>query len=88
MSFLWGWGGTVEATQKNGKTILLTIGWLSIVLLTINIIPPLLLFFPICIGVVLRRDYECEKQGAVMITLGVISSVIGYILGLLVMNLL
>lgn len=88
MSFVWGWGETVEAAQKSGKTILLTIGWLSIVLLTINIIPPLLLFFLICIGVVLRRDYECEKQGSVIIVFGVISSIIGYILGLWVMNLL
>ena len=76
----------MEVGQKNGKTILLTIGWLSVILLTFNIMPPMLLFFPICIGVVIRRDYQGDKQGLAMIILGVISGVIGWLLGMFVIN--
>jgi hypothetical protein len=48
----------MEGEQKSGKGILLTIGWLSVILLTFNLMPPMLMFFPICIGIVIRRDYQ------------------------------
>ena len=76
----------MEVEQKNGKAILLTIGWLSVTLLTFNLIPPMLLFFPICIGVVIRRDYQGDKQGLAMIILGIISGVVGWLLGMFVAN--
>ncbi|MBN8203181.1 hypothetical protein JI665_22145 [Bacillus sp. NTK034] len=72
--------------QKNGKAILLTIGWLSVVLLFFNLIPPMLLFFPISIGVVIRRDYQGDKQGSAMIVLGLISGLVGWLLGMFVSN--
>ena len=76
----------MEVEQKNGKAILQTIGWLSVILLTFNLMPPLLLFFPICIGVVIRRDYQGDKQGLAMIILGVISGLIGWLLGMFVIH--
>ena len=69
--------------KKNGGSILSSIGWLSVVFLTFNLIPPFLMFFPICIGVVLRRDYQERKQeGLAMIIVGFISAIIGFLLGL------
>ncbi|OHX42901.1 MULTISPECIES: hypothetical protein [Cytobacillus] len=76
----------MEAEQKSGKGILLTIGWLSVILLTFNLIPPMLLFFPICIGVVIRRDYQEDKLGSAMIILGIISGITGWLLGIFVSN--
>ncbi|WP_342025950.1 hypothetical protein AADC60_04045 [Cytobacillus pseudoceanisediminis] len=76
----------MEGEQKNGKRILLTIGWLSVTLLTFNLMPPMLIFFPICIGVVIRRDYQGDKQGTAMIILGIISGIVGWLLGMLVSN--
>ena len=69
--------------KKNGDGILSSIGWISVVLLAINSMPPLLMFFPICIGIVLRRDYQERKQeGLAMIISGVISAIIGFLLGM------
>ena len=69
--------------KKNGDGILSSIGWISVVLLAINLMPPLLMFFPICIGIVLRRDYQERKQeGLAMIISGVISAIIGFLLGM------
>ncbi|WP_251399873.1 hypothetical protein [Ureibacillus chungkukjangi] len=49
---------------------------------------PLLMFIPICIGVVLRRDYEAESQGLALIVSGVVGGIVGWILGMLLMNFL
>ena len=68
--------------KKNGDGILSSIGWISVVLLAINLMPPLLMFFPICIGIVLRRDYQEQKQGLAMIISGVISAIVGFLLGM------
>lgn len=76
----------MEDEQKSGKGILLTVGWLSVFLLTFNLMPPMLLFFPICIGVVIRRDYQENKQGSAMIILGIISGIVGWLLGIFVSN--
>ena len=70
--------------KKNGGSLLISIGWLSVVFLTFNLMPPFLMFFPICIGVVLRRDYQEHKQGSAMILLGVIGSITGLLLGMYV----
>ena len=72
--------------KKNGGSILITIGWLSVGLLIFNLMPPLLMFFPICIGIVLRRDYQRNKQGLAMIILGVISGTIGWLLAIYLIN--
>ena len=68
--------------KKNGGSILSSIGWLSVAFLTFNLIPPFLMFFPICIGVVLRRDYQEHKQGLAMVILGVISAITGFLLAM------
>lgn len=78
----------METEQKNGKKILATVGWISVVLLTCHLMAPLLMFIPICIGVVLRRDYEAESQGLALIVSGVVGGIIGWILGMLLMNFL
>lgn len=67
-------------TKKNGSGILSSIGWLSVAFLAINLMPPFLMFFPICIGIVLRRDYLEQKQGLAMIISGVISAIVGILL--------
>lgn len=74
--------------QKNGKTILVTLGWLSVVLLTFNLMAPLLMFIPICIGVVLRRDYEADTQGLALIVSGVVGGCLGWVIGMYVMSIL
>lgn len=66
--------------KKNGGSILSSIGWLSVAFLAINLMPPFLMFFPICIGIVLRRDYQEQKQGLAMIILGVISALVGFLI--------
>lgn len=48
--------------------------------------PPMLLFFPIFIGVVIKRDYQGDKQGSAMIILGIISGIVGWLLGMFVIN--
>ncbi|MFD5853909.1 hypothetical protein ACFWGC_27730 [Cytobacillus pseudoceanisediminis] len=76
----------MEGGKKSGRGILLTIGWLSVFLLTFNLMPPMLLFIPICIGVVIRRDYQGDKQGTAMIIFGILSGIVGWLLGMLVSN--
>jgi len=69
-------------TKKNGGSILSSIGWISVAFLTLLLMPPYLMFLPICIGVVLRRDYQERKQeGLAMILSGVIGTIIGFLLG-------
>lgn len=46
----------------------------------------MLLFFPICIGVVIRRDYQGDTQGTAMIIFGILSGIVGWLLGMLVSN--
>ena len=76
----------MEDEQKGGKRILLIMGWLSVTLLTFNLMPPMFLFFPICIGVVIRRDYQRDKQGTAMIIFGILSGIVGWLLGMFVSN--
>ncbi|MBD8038507.1 hypothetical protein H9635_17315 [Solibacillus sp. A46] len=71
--------------KKNGGSILSSIGWISVALLFITLMPPLFMFFPICIGIVLRRDYQEQKQeGLAMIILGVIGALVGFLLAMYV----
>ena len=71
--------------KKNGGSILSSIGWLSVVFLAITFMPPFLMFIPICIGIVLRRDYpERRQEGLAMIILGVISAIAGFLLAMYV----
>ena len=71
--------------KKNGGFILSSIGWLSVVFLFINLMSPMLMFIPICIGIVLRRDYEERKQeGLAMIILGIIGAILGFLLAVYV----
>ena len=71
--------------KKNGSFILSSIGWLSVVFLFITLMPPMLMFIPICIGIVLRRDYEERKQeGLAMIILGIIGAILGLLLAVYV----
>ena len=71
--------------KKNGSFILSSIGWLSVVFLFITLMSPMLMFIPICIGIVLRRDYEERKQeGLAMIILGIIGAILGFLLAMYV----
>ena len=71
--------------KKNGSFILSSIGWLSVVFLFITLMSPMLMFIPICIGIVLRRDYEERKQeGLAMIILGIIGAILGLLLAVYV----
>ena len=77
-----GWG---METKKNGGSILSSIGWICVALLTLLLMPPYFMFLPICIGVVLRRDYQERKQeGLAMIISGIIGTIIGVLLGIYV----
>ena len=62
--------GIFMETKKNSSSILITISWICVALLTFNVIPPTLMFVPICIGIVLRRDYQENKQGLALIHSG------------------
>lgn len=71
--------------KKNGGSILSSIGWISVAFLFITLMPPLFMFIPIGIGIVLRRDYEDQKQeGLAMIILGVIGALVGFLLAMYV----
>ena len=70
--------------KKNGGSILSSIGWMSVAFLFITLMPPLFMFIPICIGIVLRRDYQEQKQGLAIIILGVISALVGFLLAMYV----
>lgn len=76
----------MEKEQKSGKRILLTIGWLTVSLLMFNLMPPVFLFIPISIGVVLKRDYQGGKLGSAMIILGITSGIVGWLLGMFFIN--
>ena len=78
----------LDNVQKNGKTILSSVGWISVVLLTCQLMAPLLMFIPICIGVVLRRDYEADSHGLALIVSGIVSGIIGWVLGIFLMSFL
>lgn len=78
----------MENEQKSGKTILVTTGWISVVLLICNLMAPLLMFIPICIGVVLKRDYQAENQGLAIMVSGIVGGIFGWVLGMFVMNLI
>jgi len=72
-------------TKKNGGAILSSIGWLSVAFLFITLMSTMLMFIPICIGIVLRRDYEERKQeGLAMIILGIIGAIVGFLLAMYV----
>ena len=73
-------------TKKNSSSILITISWICVALLTVNVIPPTLMFVPICIGIVLRRDYQENKQGLALIYSGVIGGIIGWLLGIYLLS--
>ena len=70
--------------KKSGGFILSSIGWISVAFLFITLMSPLLMFIPICIGIVLRRDYQEQQQGLAMIILGVISALVGFLLAMYV----
>ncbi|TGB05422.1 hypothetical protein E4663_01140 [Halobacillus salinus] len=68
--------------EKDGKVILLTIGWLSAVL-AFGFFPFFLGAVAISMGVVLRRDYDVDKQGTSLILVGIIGIVLGTLIGVL-----
>ncbi|RWZ54571.1 hypothetical protein EQV77_14410 [Halobacillus fulvus] len=69
--------------EKNGKAILLTIGWLSAIL-AFGFFPVFLGAIAISMGVVLRRDYDVDKQGSGLIVVGIIGIIVGTVIGALV----
>ncbi|MFM9534135.1 MULTISPECIES: hypothetical protein [Lysinibacillus] len=63
----------------NSKRLLLSIGW-------VNVVAALLLFqafcglMAICMGIVLKKDYQAPTHGLVLIGVGIVSTVIGWML--------
>ncbi|WP_281657678.1 hypothetical protein [Halobacillus sp. Cin3] len=74
--------GYVIEKEKDGKVILLTIGWLSAIL-AFGFFPFFLGAVAISMGVVLRRDYDVGKQGTGLIVIGIIGIVVGTVIGAL-----
>ncbi|MFJ7886775.1 hypothetical protein ACIQYL_01650 [Lysinibacillus xylanilyticus] len=68
--------------KKSCKSLLITIGW-------INALFALVFFqlfcgiITICMGVILRSDYHAKKHGLVLIIVGVLTGIIGWILNYL-----
>lgn len=65
--------------ENNSKRLLLIIGW-------VNVVVALLLFqafcglMAICMGIVLKKDYQAPTHGLVLIVVGILSTVIGWLL--------
>lgn len=65
--------------ENNSKRLLLIIGW-------VNVVAALLLFqafsglMAICMGIVLKKDYQAPTHGLVLIVIGILSTVIGWLL--------
>ncbi|UYB49482.1 hypothetical protein OCI51_11120 [Lysinibacillus capsici] len=63
----------------NSKLLLLILGW-------VNVVAALLLFqafsglMAICMGIVLKKDYQAPTHGLVLIVIGILSTVIGWLL--------
>lgn len=63
----------------NSKLLLLILGW-------VNVVAALLLFqafsglMAICMGIVLKKDYQAPTHGLVLIVIGILSTVIGLLL--------
>jgi len=63
----------------NRKLLLLILGW-------VNVVAALLLFqafcglMAICMGIVLKKDYQAPTHGLVLIVVGILSTVIGWLL--------
>lgn len=62
--------------EKNSGKILITIGWLSVILAFVSF-PIFLGIVAICMGIVLRRDYQKEKHGYILIVFGIIGGISG-----------
>ncbi|WP_445480425.1 hypothetical protein ACULLL_09780 [Lysinibacillus irui] len=73
--------------DKNGKNILITIGWLSAVL-ALGFFPLFLGIVACCMGVVLKRDYEATTHGRVLMFAGVIGFIGGWIINYVFLQLL
>ncbi len=71
-------------SEKSSKPILITIGWISALFAFVFF----QLFYgivAICMGIVLRKDYRAEKHGFVLIIVGIIGGIFGWILNYLYM---
>ncbi|MGE7909767.1 hypothetical protein [Lysinibacillus xylanilyticus] len=68
--------------KKSCKSLLITIGW-------INALFALVFFqlfcgiIAVCMGIVLRSDYHAKTHGLVLIIVGIISGITGWILNYL-----
>ncbi|MFJ7733649.1 hypothetical protein ACIQXF_17425 [Lysinibacillus sp. NPDC097231] len=65
--------------EKNSKPILITIGWIS-ALFAFFFFQLYCGIIAICMGIVLRRDYHAKKHGLVLIIVGIIGGIAGWIL--------
>ncbi|MBF0707451.1 MULTISPECIES: hypothetical protein [Bacillaceae] len=76
-----------EQKQKTGKWILLTISWISAFLP--YLFSPLVFGpFAFFLGLVLKRDYEVGNQGKIIMILGVINTILGFMFTYWVINVL
>lgn len=74
--------GDDELKENRGEKILLGIGWLSVAGAFISS-SVFLGIIAVCIGAVLRMDYEENRHGLYLIVMGIISGLSGPILGTL-----
>jgi hypothetical protein len=66
--------------ENPGKVLLLFAGWLSVIFAFLQS-SMLLGVIAICIGLVLRKDYDKRKQGLWIMILGIIGALSGPLLG-------
>jgi hypothetical protein len=69
--------------EKKGRKILSVLGWLAVIAAFVSgsIFPGVA---AVCIGIVLRMDYEERSKGITLIIMGIISGLSGPVLGTVV----
>lgn len=68
--------------EKSCKSLLITIGWLN-ALFALVFFQLFCGIIAICMGIVLRSDYQKKKHGFVLIIVGIIVGIAGWVLNYL-----
>ncbi|GKV67112.1 MULTISPECIES: hypothetical protein [unclassified Sporosarcina] len=69
--------------KNDSRNILKVIGWLNAIL-ALGFIPILLGIVAICMGVVLKNDYDEKKHGLYLIIGGIVGGLAGLIIGIVI----
>ncbi|MGG2081247.1 hypothetical protein [Lysinibacillus pakistanensis] len=65
--------------EKNCKSILISIGWIN-ALFAFVFFQLFCGIIAVCMGFVLRKDYHAEIHGLVLMIVGIITGIVGWIL--------